>query len=285
MANPFNPRWALATKDLVRSFGAKNVVRGVNLRVPQGMVYGFVGRNGAGKTTTIRMLMGMLPPNEGQIHVGGATGPQVTAAQRQHIGYVSQQQHFYEWMTVGQLGRFVGGFYPSWDEEELQYLLTRLHVDPAQRVGELSGGTKMKLALALALAHRPEILMLDEPTAGVDPIARREILELLRAQAEVEGRTVFFSTHHISEVEEIADWVGFLHHGYMLYQGPVSGMAEWIRRVPPGTELGPGFRVLLEKADGWVVLAKPAEWQDALHITSQTVSLDEAFYAVAREVD
>jgi len=284
MANPSNGRWALATKGLIRRFGAREVVRGIDLRVPQGKVYGFLGRNGAGKTTTIRMLMGMLPPHGGQIHVGGRARARVTAEQRQHIGYVSQQQHFYEWMTVEQLGRFVGGFYKQWEEEELTYLLQRLHVQSDQRVGELSGGTKMKLALALALAHRPQILILDEPTAGVDPIARREILELLRAQAEVEGRTVFFSTHQIVEVEEVGDWVGILHEGYMLYQGPVGGLAEWIRRVPPGTALGPGFRLLLEKAEGWIVLAKPPDWQSS-GLPSETVSLDEAFYAIAREVD
>lgn len=284
MANPQAGRWALASKGLIRKFGRREVVRGIDLRVPQGVVYGFLGRNGAGKTTTIRMLMGMLPPDYGQIHVNGRTGPRVTAAQRQTLGYVSQEQHFYEWMSVEQLAQFVAGFYPTWDDEELQYLLNRLHIDPVQLVGELSGGTKMKLGLALALAHRPSTLILDEPTAGVDPIARREILELLKAQAEVEGRTVFFSTHHIAEVEEVGQWVGILHEGRMVYQGPVKELALWIRRVPRDVELQGSFRKLTESADGWVVLAKPTDWE-SLGVESETVSLDEAFYAIAKEVD
>ncbi len=284
MANPQAGRWALASKGLIRKFGRREVLRGIDLRVPQGVVYGFLGRNGAGKTTTIRILMGMLPPNYGQIHVNGISGSRVTAAQRQTLGYVSQEQHFYEWMSVEQLSHFISGFYPTWDNEELHYLLDRLHIDPVQLVGELSGGTKMKLALALALAHRPSTLILDEPTAGVDPIARREILELLKAQAEIEGRTVFFSTHHISEVEEVGQWVGILHEGRMLYQGPVKELSHWIRRIPADAVAQGPFRKLIEDADGCVALAKPSDWQ-ASGIASETVSLDEAFYAIAKEVD
>ena len=273
--------WALATEGLHRRFGRRAVIRGLDLRVPPGVVYGFLGRNGAGKTTTIRMLMGMLPPHEGQLTVGGVTGPRVEAKARARVGYVSQEQHFYEWMTVWELARFVGGFYPTWRASNMQALLKRLHIEPKQPVGELSGGTKMKLAMALALAHEPDTLILDEPTAGVDPIARREILELLRAQATQEGRTVFFSTHHISEVEQVGDWVGILHEGRMLYQGPVPDLARWIRKVDVTPE-GP-FKVLLAGEDGLVVLGRPADW-DATPVAHRAVSLDEAFYAVAREV-
>jgi ABC-2 type transport system ATP-binding protein len=273
--------WALATQGLHRRFGRRAVIRGLDLRVPPGVVYGFLGRNGAGKTTTIRMLMGMLPPDQGELTVGGLTGRRVTAAARTQVGYVSQEQHFYEWMTVRELGRFVGGFYPTWREDVLNGLLARLHIEPKQPVGELSGGTKMKLAMALALAHQPKTLILDEPTAGVDPIARREILELLKAQAVEAGRTVFFSTHHISEVEEVGDWVGILHDGRMLYQGPVTDLARWIRKVDVAPE-GP-FKVLLTQKDGLVVLGRPADWERA-PVEHRPVSLDEAFYAVAREV-
>ncbi|MCA9553199.1 MAG: ABC transporter ATP-binding protein [Myxococcales bacterium] len=274
-------QWALATQGLHRRFGRRAVIRGLDLRVPPGVVYGFLGRNGAGKTTTIRMLMGMLPPHQGQLTVGGITGPRVTAAARAKVGYVSQEQHFYEWMTVRELARFVGGFYPTWRPDVLDGLLERLHIEAKQPVGELSGGTKMKLAMALALAHEPRTLILDEPTAGVDPIARREILELLRAQATQEGRTVFFSTHHIAEVEEVGDWVGILHEGRMLYQGPVADLARWIRKVDVAPE-GP-FKVLLARDDGLVVLGRPDDWETA-PVAHRPVSLDEAFYAVAREV-
>jgi len=202
------------------------VIDALDLRVPKGRVYGFLGRNGAGKTTAIRMLLGILRPDSGTIRWNGVEVPQTTAKIKQRVGYVSQQQHFYEWMRVERIGRFVRGFYPTWDHAEYHRLLDSLRIEPRQRVGELSGGTKMKLAMSLALAHRPEILVLDEPTAGVDPIARREILDLLRAQVDDEGRTVLFSTHHISEVEEIGDHVGVLHGGTLHYQGPVQDFAE-----------------------------------------------------------
>jgi len=172
------------------------------------------------------MLLGILRPDSGTISWNGVEVRQTTAKLKERIGYVSQQQHFYEWMRVERLGSFVRGFYPTWDHAEFHRLLKALHIESRQRVGELSGGTKMKLAMSLALAHRPKILILDEPTAGVDPIARREILDLLRAQVDDEGRTVLFSTHHISEVEEIGDHIGVLHDGTLQYQGPVAGFAE-----------------------------------------------------------
>lgn len=275
-------RWAVHTEQLVRRFGRREVIQGLDLRVPEGMVYGFLGRNGAGKTTTIRMLMGMLPPHQGALTILGTTRRRITAVERKRIGYVSQEQHFYEWMTVKELSRFIGGFYPTWSEHELRTLFERLHVDPKQAVGTLSGGTKMKLAIALALAHRPKLLILDEPTAGVDPVARREILELLRAEAKVRGRTIFFSTHNISEVEQIGDWVGILHEGRMLYQGPVPDLQRWIRKTPVVPE-GP-FRALLSTPDGFVVLGRPEDW-DAAYVDTATVSLDEAFYAVVRDIE
>jgi len=220
------PEFPLQTFGLRRSFGWRVVIEQLDLKVPAGQVYGFLGRNGAGKTTAIRMLLGILRPDAGTLCWNGQEVAQTTAALKAKVGYVSQQQHFYEWMRVERLGRFVRGFYPTWDHSEFHRLLTALHIEPRQRVGELSGGTKMKLAMTLALAHRPRILVLDEPTAGVDPIARREILDLLRAQVDDEGRTVFFSTHHISEVEEIGDHIGVLHGGRLHYQGPVDGFAE-----------------------------------------------------------
>ncbi len=270
---------AVVTHQLGRRYGHRPVIRGLDLRVPAGVVYGFLGRNGAGKTTTIRMLMGMLAPHQGQIEILGALRQRVTARDRRRIGYVSQEQHFYPWMTVRQLERFVGGFYPTWSTAAFDQLLAQLNIDSKQTVGTLSGGTKMKLAMALALAHRPRLLILDEPTAGVDPIARREILTLLKAEARERGRTVFFSTHHISEVEDIGDWVGILHEGRMLYQGRVDELSLWVRRMP---DIPPGpFRLLLREPDAVIVLGRP-DLFGAAGIPSEGVSLDDAFYAITR---
>lgn len=275
-----NDSLALSTHQLVRRFGRRPVIRGLDLRVPAGVVYGFLGRNGAGKTTTIRMLMGMLAPHYGEIEILGARRSRIEAEDRQRIGYVSQEQHYYGWMTVRQLERFIRGFYPTWSPAAFDRLLEQLNIDSTQTVGALSGGTKMKLAMALALAHRPKLLILDEPTAGVDPIARREILGLLQTEARERGRTVFFSTHHISEVDDIGDWVGILHGGRMLYQGRVAELSDWVRRMPVAPENG-RFRVLLEEQDDVVVLGQPSDFA-ASGLPSRPASLDDAFYAITR---
>lgn len=236
MAEPF----VLRTEQLHFSYGRLQVLKGLDLEVPAGQVYGFLGRNGAGKTTTVQILLGILVPQSGQIVFSGERVRQTTAAMKRRIGYVSQRQYFYDWMRVRQIGRFVAGFYPTWNPTAFTGLLERLQIAPNQKVGALSGGTRMKLAMALALAPEPELLVLDEPTAGVDPIARREILDLLRDVCAQEQRTVLFSTHNIDEVEKIADVAGVLHDGALAYQGPVSALGDveeaFLRLVLPKTD-------------------------------------------------
>jgi len=269
--------YALETRNLHRSFGRTSVIRGLELAVPQGVVYGFLGRNGAGKTTTLRMLLGILDPHRGELVFDGKSVRRTRARQRRRIGYVSQQQHFYPWMRVRGLGRFVGAFYPTWDKLFFSALLERLAVDPNQRVGALSGGTRMKLALALALAHRPPLLVLDEPTAGVDPVTRREILDLLRSTVDEDGRTVLFSTHNISEVEDIGDQVGILHAGQIFWQGPVDAFGARVRR---STTLPEGATALRTDAEGTIGWGEPSVWEGT---DAQDVSLEAAFVAIARQ--
>ena len=223
------PEAVLTTRGIRFAYGRRSVLSHVDLTVERGQVYGFLGRNGAGKTTTIQILLGILTPQSGAIDFAGRTVRRTTPAMKQRIGYVSQHQHFYSWMTGRRLGRFVAGFYPRWDQPGFERWLEALHVDGRQRVGTLSGGTRMKLAMALALATRPDILILDEPTAGVDPIARAEILNLMRRSVDEEGQTVLFSTHNIHEVEEIADVVGVLHDGRLAYQGPLDAFVPHVR--------------------------------------------------------
>lgn len=268
----------LATSALRKSYGRRTVIDGLDLCVPEGSVYGFLGRNGAGKTTTLRMLLGILRPNSGTITYDGTTVRRVNQRLKRKIGYVSQQQHFYGWMRCERLGRFVGAFYPTWDHAHFQTLLETLQVERKQRVRELSGGTRMKLAIALALAHHPKLLILDEPTAGVDPIARREILDTLRHQAREQGRTVLFSTHHISEVDDIADQVGLLHDGRVFWQGRPDDLREEVRRVR-----GPapaGATVLSEK-DGVTIAQAPPEVWRACVPEPERATVEEAFIAVA----
>ncbi len=266
---------ALAISGLRFAYGRREVIRGLDLELRSGRVYGFLGRNAAGKTTTLRMLMGILTPDGGTIALGGSPSKRTTPAMRKRIGYVSQQQHFYPWMRVSELGRFVGAFYPTWSAASFADLSLRLGLEATQRAGELSGGSRMKLAAALALAHDPPVLVLDEPTAGVDPIARREILDLLRHQADG-GRAVLFSTHHVSEVLDIGDDVGVLHGGRMFWQGPVEHIGRFARRttgpLPDGvTPLRPSER----GATGW----GPADaWSG---VAATPLSLEDAFVAIA----
>ena len=205
-------------------YGKAAVLRGLDLQVEQGAVYGFLGRNGAGKTTTIRTILGVLRPDAGTVALDGKLVRRTTAGMRRDIGYVSQEQHFFDWMTAKHLGWFVGAFYPTWDGARYKALLERLVVPIDRRAGQLSGGTRLKLAIALALAHRPKLLILDEPTAGVDPVTRRDVLDLLQHESRNEGRTVLFSTHYVAEVEAIGTVAGVLHEGRLAYEGPLDGL-------------------------------------------------------------
>ena len=264
----------LRVTDLRRRFGRVPAVEGVEMTVREGEIYGFLGVNGAGKTTTIRMLMGIIAPDAGTIAMLGETSSRTTLRQKRRIGYVSQEQTFYPWMNCRTLGRFVGSFYPTWDAQEFDRLLRALELPPDRKAGQLSGGMRAKLALALALASRPALLILDEPTAGLDPVARREFLDLITAQARNHGRTTLFSSHLIDEVERAADQVGIIHAGRMRYEGPLTELRDQVRRVrlaeagdappPPGFELwrdetiaGVRTLVLRASAEAWAAAVWP----------------------------
>ncbi|HEY8430671.1 MAG TPA: ABC transporter ATP-binding protein, partial [Sandaracinaceae bacterium] len=152
-------------RGLVKRYGSVRALEGLDLSVGRGEVYGFLGRNGAGKSTTIRILMGITPPDDGEVWLFGEPVRRGHVKLRERIGYVAQEQTFYGWMDARQLGRFVGSFYPTWNEADFERRCRTLDVPLDRKVRTLSGGTKVKLALALALSHRPPLLILDEPTA------------------------------------------------------------------------------------------------------------------------
>lgn len=275
---------ALSAEGLCCHFGDVKAVDGVDLKVGKGEIYGFLGINGAGKTTTIRMLMGIIPAQAGTITLLGTTTRRTTVAQKQRIGYVSQEQNFYPWMTCRTLGRFVGSMYPTWDAAEYARLLEIFQLPAKRRVSELSGGMRAKLGLALALAPRPDLLILDEPTAGLDPVARREFMQIIVAQARQHGRTTLFSSHLVDEVERCADRIGILHGGKMRFEGPLRTLQDEVRAVslPAEASLHVGAEVWQEEpqAEGLrFILRASADWWSQCPWPTQRLSLEEIFIA------
>lgn len=273
---------AFALESVTYRFGSTLALDGLSLTVRQGGIYGFLGRNGAGKTTTLRLLMGILRPRSGVIVLFGSPVRRVSVALKQRIGYVSQEPMFYPWMNADQLGRFVGSFYPAWDATEYVRLLRLLDVPRDRRAAELSGGTRSKLGLALALAPRPDLLLLDEPTAGLDPVARAEFNDQLMHLHRERGTTVFFSSHLVGEVEKLADQVGIVQSGRARFEGSVAHLRASVRRVLAGAEFLPleGF----EHLRGDIHRADPQHWElaAAAGIVAEHLSLEDIFLAFAR---
>jgi ABC-2 type transport system ATP-binding protein len=273
---------AFRLENVTRRFGRVQALDGLSLTVQPGEVYGFLGRNGAGKTTTLRILMGILKPDSGTLELLGERVQRVSVQHKQRIGYVSQEPTFYPWMTAHDLGRFVGGLYPTWDAAEFTRLLKLLDVPADRRAAELSGGTRAKLGLALALAPRPPLLLLDEPTAGLDPVARREFNDLLVQLQRERGATVFFSSHLVGEVEQLSHRVGIIQAGRARFEGSLELLRASVKRVSPvPVAAPPGFELL---RDG-VFRSTPelwasASWPEGTAVTE--LSLEEVFLAFAR---
>ncbi len=290
LPTPPESRAILEVRGLHRHFGKVAAVNDVSLTAHEGEIYGFLGINGAGKTTTIRLIMGILAAEAGTITLHGETTRRTSVAQKRRIGYVSQEQNFYPWMTCKALGRFVGAFYPTWDAAEFTRLLEIFEIPPDRRSSELSGGMRAKLALALALAPRPSLLVLDEPTAGLDPVARREFMQIIVAQARQHRRTTFFSSHLIDEVERCADRVGIIHSGSMRFEGRLTELRDRVRRLrlPASMEfsLPAGFEIWRDEIIGdlrELTAHAPSEEWNTLSIpepaNTVTLSLEDIFIA------
>ena len=186
---------------------------GVSLSLSRGYILGLIGPNGAGKTTTIKILMNMVKRNGGEVQVFGLD-PQKNAKRiKNRVGYLGEEQYFYGNKTVAWTGNFVSGFYDNWDTNTFQSLLTSFGLSRTKKTRELSKGMKVRFSLALALSHNPDLLILDEPTAGLDPVIRREVLELLRNKSKNEGKSVIISSHITDDIMRTADLVSFLIQG------------------------------------------------------------------------
>jgi ABC-2 type transport system ATP-binding protein len=205
-------------------------LEGVDLEVARGRALGVVGQNGAGKSTLLRIVMGLVRTDAGAVEVLGRAMPAEERAIKRDIGFVSEDMALYRGATLRWHMDLVRSFYPGWDEGHAAALLERFELNPAQKTGGMSRGQQVKAMLLLALARRPELLVLDEPTAGLDPLVRLDVLREL-ASARGDGRTVIFSSHRGDDVAGLADDVAFIHAGRLVGRGPAAAFATGGRSI------------------------------------------------------
>ncbi len=285
---------ALEIRGLKKSFSSFTLGP-LDLTVPMGAIYGFVGPNGAGKTTTIDLIFGLGMEDAGSITVLGLDHRRDEKAMKLRTGYVGPELNHSVWGRVSRLISFVKGFYPTWDDAYCSRLLADFGIDPSARVATLSFGNKIKLSLVLALSWRPTLLVLDEPTVGLDAISKRQVFAELLAAVRGEDRAVFISSHAITDLERFADHVGMIKAGKLLFEGPVVDIVERYRLVDvsaeQATRVSDEAGVVVQEKDGarWRLLLDrelmPVERLSQLGITplaDSSLSLEELFVALGR---
>ena len=223
--------WAIETHGLGHRFGSTWAVRNLDLKVPRGSVFGLLGPNGAGKSTTIHMLMGLLPPDEGSARIAGGDPVADEVSVRRRVGYVAERHGFYDWMTVDETVRLVAAYHRDWNEGLRGELQGEFGLDGGARVGDLSKGMRARLALLLALSFDPDLLVLDEPTGGLDPAARRHFIETILARYQESGKTILVSSHLLNEFSGLLDHVAFLKDGRLELSLPLEELRATVKRV------------------------------------------------------
>ena len=216
----------IEVENLSRSYRRKDALKNVTLRVPEGCVFGLVGENGAGKTTLIKHVLGALKPQRGRVRVFGKDPVGDPVGVLANVGYLSEDREMPTWMRIRELLRYIRAFYPSWDADYAESLREVFRLDPAAKVKHLSRGERALAGLLIALAHRPKLLVLDEPSSGLDPLVRRDILgAIIRTVAE-EGRTVLFSSHLLDEVDRVADHLAMIVDGKVVLSDRLDVIKE-----------------------------------------------------------
>ena len=288
---------AIEFQNVQKSFGLNFSLGPLSLAVPRGSIFGLIGPNGAGKSTAINMLMGLGEPDFGNIRVLGRDIPNEEVDIKRRTAFVSPDMDYRAWGTVGRAIDFVRGFYPDWNVARCDELQFAFGVHRDSRVDALSFGSRMKLALILALSRDAELLVLDEPTLGLDAVARRQLFaELLRFMG-AEGRTILISSHQLTDLERFADHVAIVNKGKLLSTGRMDRLLERYRQfdalVRPDTQLGVnGVQLLDQSGDRVKILldqdSAPADVLDELHIdviAEIPMALEELFLTLIRSAD
>ncbi|HZI79007.1 MAG TPA: ABC transporter ATP-binding protein [Vicinamibacterales bacterium] len=225
--------FVIETADLRKRYDGVEALRGLTLAVPAGSICGFLGRTGSGKTTTIKVLLGMAAPTSGRATVFGlaADSPSASVQIRRRTGFVGDDKGLYDAMTVRGMVRYTASFYPKWSREMEEHYLRRFELPAARGIKTLSRGMRTKLAMLLALCRGADLLVLDEPTTGLDPAATEEVLQALVGHAADHGTTVFFSSHQLADVEQIADHVAIIDRGRIAVAGVLDDLRQNYRRI------------------------------------------------------
>jgi ABC-2 type transport system ATP-binding protein len=243
-----NEQPVIQTYGLTKYFGSKPAVYELNLEVPRGCVFAFLGRNGSGKTTTIRMLMGLMPPTRGSGTILGQDITTLTPEVRARIGYLTEEHQLYSWMNVRECGEFQSKFFPKWNDRIFHGVIGHFGLKPKARVKDLSRGERAGLCLALTLAPEPEMLMLDDPGLGLDPVARRALVESMIYLTRKSDRTIFFSSHDLSDVERVADYIAVFDRSVLRACCPLAAFQDRVQQMrlrfagtPPALPKIPGL--------------------------------------------
>lgn len=209
----------------------------ISFSVKKGFITGFIGPNGAGKTSTIKMVMNLMHTDSGKIKLFGLDHKEDERVVKERIGFVYAENHFYEHLTIDRMKSIIAPFYRDWDDELFYRMIDKFKLPRKRKIKKLSSGMKMKFSLAVALAHHADLIIMDEPTSGLDPVFRNEILDLFLEIMQNEDKTIFFSTHITSDLEQIADYITFIDEGNILFHDTKDDLLERYRIVKGDTQL------------------------------------------------
>jgi len=267
----------LKIQNLSKSFGKNRILQDFSVSLEKGRVYGLLGKNGEGKTTLIRMIMGVIPPDSGEIFFKGKKITFRDADYKKEIGYIPEESFFYVWMRIVDVLDFNASFYPAWNAKKASEYLERFSLDRKSRVGKLSRGMKLKLGLVVALAAKPELLILDDPTSGIDVPTRQDFLKNIIRELSDAGTTILFSTHLVHELERIIERLGILHHGHLILDEnyeKVKNRAKRIRLTFGNTapaELDiPGILTAKKENERWESVIYP--WNEEIEAKIRSIS-------------